>query len=71
MTATSPSDGTAAELAPFDRLYVQAAGEHSVHFVVGVQPAFWSQRGEDIQIEKQRQFIEAAIREKIQKEQQK
>ena len=56
---------------PFETFRVLVSGEHYAHFTVSVQPAYWSRQafGEDAEIQRQRQFIYDAIREKISREQ--
>lgn len=56
---------------PFEKFRVLVSGEHYAHFTVSVQPAHWSHQafGEDSEIQRQRQFIHDAIREKLEREQ--
>jgi hypothetical protein len=55
---------------PFESFRVLATGEPYAFFQVSVQPAYWSRQGfgEDSEIQKQRKFIQDAIREKIERE---
>lgn len=56
---------------PFEKYRVLVSGDHYAHSTISVQPAYWSRQafGEDSEIQRQRQFIQDAIQEKIEREQ--